>query len=122
MSIYYINYDLLIYWCMMTHIEEYHENHFFDFFWENPFNSSNVEISNKKNRSGVYFLHGGLHLYRNILGRTYKQTSMGIDILALFGDNHDTGAIPLFISEGTYHHKLQSIYQSDYLSLCFLLL
>ena len=119
MSIYYTNYDLLIYWCMMMHIKECHENHFFDFFWDNPFNSNNVGIINKENRSGVYFLHGGLHLYRNILGRTYKQVSMGIGLLESFGDNHDTGAVPLFISEGTHRYKLQSIYQSDYLSFVF---
>ena len=127
MSIYYTNYDLLIYWSIIKCLEYwreyygYYRNHFFDYFWSNHnyFNIKNTEIYNKELRSGVYFLHGGLHLYKdNIFGGTFKRKNSGISLLDSFGGN-DTGEIPLFISEGTCIHKLQCIYQSDYLSFVF---
>ena len=128
MSIYYTNYDLLIYWSMIKYLEYcreyygYSENHFFDYFWSKYnkyFDIQDTGVNNKEQRSGVYFLHGGLHLYKDdIFGGTFKRKNSGISLLDSFGGN-DTGEIPLFISEGTYIHKLQCIYQSDYLSFVF---
>ena len=128
MSIYYTNYDLLIYWSIIKCLEYwkehygYYGNHFFDYFWSKDnkyFNIQNTVVNNKERRSGVYFLHGGLHLCKDdIFGGTRKKTNSGINLLESFGKNNK-GEIPLFISEGTWHHKLQCIYQSNYLSFVF---
>ena len=120
MSIYYTNYDLLIYWSMMKY-QEYHRNYFFDFFWSNHncFDTDNTGIYDKERRSGVYFLHGSLHLCMDtIFDGTFKKANKGTSLLESFGSN-DTNEVPLFISEGAWHHKLQCIYQSDYLSFVF---
>lgn len=128
MSIYYTNYDLLIYWSIIKCLEYWREyygycgNHFFDYFWSKHnkyFDIKNTGVNNKEQRSGVYFLHGGLHLCTDtILGGTFKKANNGTSLLESFGSN-DTSEVPLFISEGAWHHKLQCIYQSDYLSFVF---
>ena len=164
-SIYYTNYDLLIYWSVMRYTDEQTSDRsmilskFFDFFWKNPFDLGDTEIRKPEERSGIYYLHGGLHLYEKFfresgeisdslellpqqtpanlshqdfsgtqvssdggfqcfLGKTYKRTNDGRNILELF-DNYSLDEIPLFISEGRYQDKFRSIRQSNYLKFLF---
>ena len=112
--IYSTNYDLLVYWAIM------HENQggFKDFFWEPFFDLANTELWGKP--TVALYLHGGLHLYRTINGRTVKRHAQdGLSLLELFGTPLDEEATPLFISEGSAADKMASIHRSDYLAFAY---
>jgi hypothetical protein len=112
--VYSTNYDLLIYWAIM------HENGggFKDFFWAPYFDPANTELWGKT--TAVLYLHGGLHLYHTLRGRTLKQVAAeGLNLLDLFGTEPEPGATPLFISEGSAEDKLESIHRSDYLAFSY---
>ena len=111
-SIYYTNYDLIIYWSIMKYIEDRDRYRFVDYFWNNPFNILDTEV--RENQSAVHFLHGGLHLYKDNTGQTFKRKNVGGNLLDSFGNC--PYEIPLFISEGKAEDKLRSIDQSNYLS------
>lgn len=114
--VYSTNYDLLIYWAVM------HENQggFKDFFWAPPyFDLADVEVWGKP--TVVLYLHGGLHLYRTVSGRTLKRhADEGVNLLDLFGTPiAGEDATPLFVSEGSAADKLASIHRSDYLAFAY---
>lgn len=112
-SIYYTNYDLIMYWAIMRD----NTSTFRDYFFAEEFDVTNTEIWGKKTR--IHYLHGGLHLYRQPNGQTLKRRAEGeFNLLDLFGRPY-RNAIPLFISEGSAEEKLASIYRSDYLSFAF---
>jgi hypothetical protein len=112
--VYSTNYDLLVYWAVM------HENQggFKDFFWGQYFDLADTELWGKA--TAVLYLHGGLHLYRTVNGRTRKRhAEYGANLLDLFGTPMDEEATPLFISEGSAADKLASIHRSDYLAFAY---
>jgi hypothetical protein len=112
--IYSTNYDLILYWSVM------HDSPsgFRDYFFGPKFDLSNTEIWAKSTK--VLFLHGGLHLYRELSGQTVKRKAEPWqNLLDLFGTPLDPPAVPLFITEGSSLDKLKSIYRSDYLSFCY---
>jgi hypothetical protein len=112
-SVYIVNYDLICYWAIMRE-----PGKFRDFF----FSSAKFDISNTDvwgDRTSIHFLHGGLHLYRKPTGETIKRRAeAGKNLLELFGTEFE-GAVPLFVSEGSFEDKLASISRSDYLSFLF---
>jgi len=66
------------------------------------------------------FLHGALHLYRELSGRTLKRKAEEWqNLLDLFGVELEPRAVPLFVTEGSSKDKLSSINRSDYLSFCY---
>ncbi|MBT2736212.1 DUF4917 family protein [Bacillus sp. ISL-7] len=105
------NYDLILYWSLMRNIEP-----FIDFFFQGEFDTTNVD--NWSRRIPFYFLHGSLHLFRE-KGVTKKLRANGLSILDRFDQTMVRGRTPLFVSEGTYTQKLQSITTNDYLNFCF---
>lgn len=112
--VYSTNYDLLIYWAIM------YENRggFKDFFWGSYFDPANTELWGKA--TTALYLHGGLHLYRTLRGRTLKRAATEhLNLLDLFGTEPEPGATPLFISEGSAEDKLESIHRSDYLAFAY---
>lgn len=119
--VYSSNYDLLIYWSMMDD-----RDRFKDFVWtrdgdnrQNMFDVSDTDLWDKRKQiTKVLFLHGALHLYKNIEGRTFKKLS-GEDgnLLDLFDVRGD--AIPLLISEGRSRDKLSAITRNDYLTFAY---
>jgi len=114
--VYSTNYDLLIYWAVM------HENQddFKDLFWAPPyFDLANAEVWGEPTM--VFYIHGGLHLYRGANGRTLKRhAEEGQNLLALFGmPIAGEDATPLFVSEGSAAEKLSSISRSDYLTFAY---
>lgn len=109
------NYDLLIYWSIMA---DPHGAGFKDFFWGTEFNVSDTAIWDDAVR--VYYLHGGLHLYKTSAGGTLKRSARDTgNLLDMFGRRYLRGAVPLFISEGSSRQKLESIYKSNYLSFAY---
>ena len=113
--VYSTNYDLLIYWAMGAH----NFSGFVDYFWnpDHSFDITNTEVFGKVTK--VLWLHGGLHLIRFPDGTTVKRRKSMFNLLEKFRTDYPTGAIPLFISEGSSRDKLTSIYQSDYLSFAY---
>jgi Domain of unknown function (DUF4917) len=118
--VYSTNYDLLVYWTLM----HAGEGSFKDFFWTAPpyFDLANTEVWEEPTL--VLYLHGGLHLYRTVMGRTVKRSGeYGTNLLELFGTPFVTtvgeDATPLFVSEGSPADKLDSIRRSDYLGFSY---
>ena len=116
--VYSTNYDLIIYWAIMR---ENNGEGFKDFFWGEYFDLANTQLSGES--TVVLYLHGGLHLYRTVSGRTIKRhAESGLNLLDLFGTrfpDEDEEATPLFISEGSSSGKLASIQRSDYLTFAY---
>ncbi len=85
---------------------------FGDLFWNaaETFDSFDTELFGDKTL--VYWLHGGLHLYRDDDGETKKRISAGANLLATFASD---ARIPLFVSEGNSQQKRRAIRRSDYL-------
>ncbi len=70
----------------------------------------------------ILYLHGGLHLVRNLDGTARKLPSTDSTLLSSFAINHTIKTlddVPLFVSEGQVQEKLKTIRSSDYLSFCY---
>jgi len=93
------------------------ERHFKDYLWYKGFDPTNTVVWGKATK--VLYLHGALHLYRDVEGRTKKrggEADRG-SILRQIEDDHES--VPLFISEGTSVDKMSSIRRSEYLSFAY---
>jgi hypothetical protein len=114
--VYSTNYDLLVYWAMLSEGDPYD---FRDYFWSegNSFEPANVGILGDPTL--VYFLHGGVHLRRTPNGRSFKRTALERNLLSQFPTTWESDEIPLLISEGDSNDKLVSINRSDYLSFAY---
>jgi Domain of unknown function (DUF4917) len=112
--VYSTNYDLIIYWAVMID----GPTGFTDYFFGPRFDLSNTEIWGKATK--LMFLHGALHLYRELSGQTLKRKAEEWqNLLDLFGVELAPPAVPLFVTEGSSKDKLSSINRSDYLSFCY---
>lgn len=106
------NYDLIIYWSVMTNKFMYR-----DFFWNNncEFDILNTELHDSS-FIPVYYLHGAIHLRENCYGQIYKILNPS----NLLIDNEQLQpAFPLFISEGKSDIKMKKIKNNVYLSFCY---
>lgn len=109
-SIYSTNYDLLNYWAIM-----HNPDGFKDLFWAD----SGFDVSNTVTQgTRILYLHGGLHLIKNLDGSTRKRSAAGSTLLDGFAIN-TPGDVPLFVSEGNAQDKLSAIRDSDYLTWCY---
>ncbi len=111
-SVYSTNYDLLLYWTIMSGVGV--APGFVDFFWSNPpaFNPSDTGIGWwNAGATKVYYLHGGLHLFRNRSGFSRKQVASVGSLL----DRVGRPFAPLYVAEGASARKLRAILRSDYL-------
>lgn len=91
------SYDLLIYWAIMNAGTPAGDG-FGDVFWNADHAFDPLDTEPFGNKTLVYWLHGGLHLYRTPTGETKKRTNTGANLLATFAAGN---RVPLFISEGT---------------------
>jgi hypothetical protein len=108
--VYSTSYDLLFYWA----INFEGPSGFADRFWGPDHHFDSVsDVWN--NYTAVYWLHGGLHIYRTVLDSTAKRVNEGADLLAQFAEG---GHLPLYVAEGTADKKRSSIRRSDYLAYC----
>lgn len=70
----------------------------------------------------ILYLHGGLHLVRNLDGTARKLPTTDSTLLSSFAINNTIKTlddVPLFVSEGKVEEKLKTIRSSDYLSFCY---
>ena len=110
-TLYSTNYDLLTYWAIMQAPKA-----FDDLFSDGD---STFDLGNTSSQgTRVLYLHGGLHLVKNLDGSTRKLTSSESALLGSFAIN-TLGDVPLFVSEGNAQDKLKAIRHSDYLSYCY---
>lgn len=114
--VYSTNYDLLVYWAMAASGSRDLNADFVDFIWSgSPPSFDRFNLGIKPERTGctrVYYIHGGLHLYRDQAGRTRKLVAYQGRLLSQFG----TLVIPEYVAEGTWRKKVGKISGSDYLS------
>ncbi len=127
-SIFYLNYDLLLYWATLSH--KIKSNHRFSDGFNNSISKeasdkhmlwefdSNSLIKREKPLSRIYYPHGSLMLYRTKLGSYERKISLPTahelrQIETFWRDNE---AIPLFICEGSTSEKVRRIGKSKYLS------
>lgn len=110
-SVFTTNYDLLIYWAMMSTGTPPGDG-FGDLFWNADHVFDPFDTDSFGNKTLVYWLHGGLHLHRSLGGQTEKWTNTNANLLAAFAAN---ARVPLLVSEGTWEQKRRAIRRSDYL-------
>lgn len=108
-SVYSTNYDLLVYWAVM-HTPEHFDDLFND---EATFNLHASQATSTR----VLYLHGGMHLVKNLDGTVRKLLSSESSLLGSFAINA-LDDVPLFISEGSSAQKMKLVRTSDYLSYC----
>ncbi|NWE49331.1 DUF4917 family protein [Pseudomonas gingeri] len=110
-TLYSTNYDLLNYWAIMQAPQS-----FKDLFWnaDATFDLGNTATQGTR----ILYLHGGLHLVKNLDGSTRKLLSSESTLLGSFAIN-TLGDVPLFVSEGSAEDKLKAIRNSDYLAYCY---
>jgi hypothetical protein len=121
--VYTTNYDLLIYWAVMSEDKgKGFKDYFFKSDDDNYFDISNTEIR-KDPATKILYLHGGLHLERSTSGKTIKRKyEENTNLLDSFGQKlsgRQEETVPLLIAEGDAEDKLKSIYSSDYLSFTY---
>ncbi|MDD2159062.1 DUF4917 family protein [Pseudomonas sp. MIL19] len=112
-TVYSGNYDLLNYWAVMQNQDAFEE------MFRGP--DSTFDLGNNARQSSatrMLYLHGGMHLVKNIDGSTRILNSSESTLLASFAINQ-LGDIPLFVNEGSSADKLKAIRSSDYLSFCY---
>jgi hypothetical protein len=114
-SVFTTSYDLLVYWAIMNAGSPPGDG-FGDLFWNSTHTFDPFDTEAFGNKTLVYWLHGGLHLFRGRYGETTKRTSQSDNLLTALASN---GGIPLFVSEGTSQQKRRAIRRSDYLEHVF---
>ncbi|MDO8695804.1 MAG: DUF4917 family protein, partial [Pseudomonas sp.] len=98
-TVYSSNYDLLNYWAVMQTPSA------FEILFRGP--DSTFELGNSErqgNATRLLYLHGGMHLVKNVDGSASMLTSSESTLLASFAINL-LGDIPLFVSEGSAEDK-----------------
>ena len=108
-NLYSTNYDLLAYWAVM------HDPLPFDDMFDEDSGFTPRPATAEKTR--LLYLHGGMHLVKNIDGTTRKLPSSGSTLLGSFAINA-LDDVPTFINEGRSEEKLKIIRHSEYLSYC----
>ncbi|WP_130909257.1 DUF4917 family protein [Pseudomonas mucidolens] len=108
------NYDLLNYWSIL------HAPGIDDLFRGAD---AHFDLrSTATDTTRILYLHGGLHLVRNLDGSARKLASTDSTLLSSFAINNTLKTlddVPLFVNEGPSGEKLKSIRGSDYLSFCY---
>jgi len=109
------NYDLLNYWAIQ------HDHSGIDDLFHGSEPMFDVRDTASSDTRFLY-LHGGLHLVRNVDGSARKLTSTEGTLLGSFAINNTIKTlddVPLFVTEGPLADKLKTIRSSDYLSFCY---
>lgn len=116
-NIFTTNYDLLAYWVVMSSAGP---PRYRDGFGDNPTEPEAPYVVfsfQLGDQQGIYYLHGGLHLYVEsglVAKHCWSRTNEALTTLIRAG--MDDGRNPLFVAEGSSEKKLQQMYENAYLS------
>ncbi|WP_397451577.1 DUF4917 family protein [Pseudomonas sp. NA-150] len=108
-TVYSTNYDLLCYWAVMQSPQKFNDQ-----FDENA-SFDRYQTTAKTTR--MLYLHGGLHLVKNLDGSVRKLQSSESTLLGSFAINA-LDDVPIFVSEDSSANKQKMIRHTDYLSFC----
>ena len=115
---YSLNYDLILYWAVMS---RHRGSGVADFFWndDRSFDPGNVVPKDFASAwTRIVWLHGGIHLRRRISGTVFKETASpetARNLLDQFKTSYSGDVTPLLVSEGTADDKYRAITRSPYL-------
>jgi hypothetical protein len=119
-NIFTTNYDLLVYWVIMS---EPRRPRYLDGFGDDPdepaspFVVFNFHIGDNP---GLYYLHGALHLFLTdgqLAKHCWIRSQQPLTDLIRAG--LDEERYPIFVAEGRPEHKLEQIHSNSYLSYAF---
>ena len=117
-NIFTMNYDLLLYWVVMSDPELLRRDGFRD-SEDEPEADYCVFTEHVGGEKGLFFVHGALHLYLEV-GEVRKHTwsKSGVPLIDRVREGLDHEEYPLFVAEGTAEKKKIQIESSSYLSYC----
>lgn len=114
-DIYTTNYDLFLYYIIME-IEKFGDYYYFTFFTDDNFQLFNQGDS--MNNHHIYYLHGALFLFNNGIYNLKIKKDEEHWLIDKITEQIEKDKYPLFISEGTYESKQESIISDPYLGYC----
>ena len=119
-----LNYDLILYWAIMYGLNVSDRHSLKDCFINGEFTDDwsrlSYSIYGNISTTLVFYPHGSLVLARNIVESEYKITGNGNDLLESILQTWQTEQyVPLFVSEGTWQQKVNSIHNSSYLNTIY---
>ncbi len=113
------NYDLLLYWVVMHAGDPPPFEDCFRADQDEPDVHYLVFSQRLKDKRGLLYLHGALHLYlHNGELRKHTWTRSGQRLTELIRDGFAKGQYPLFVAEGSPEKKLEQIQGNGYLWYC----
>lgn len=125
-DIFTLNYDLFLYHIILKMKDKSDKEQriapYSDYFWgEYDERFQQFMKYDDYPRNHVYYLHGALFLFRIPPEDILKLRRGGApqELIEMIGEAITRGRMPLFVSEGKYKEKLESIKRSNYLSFCY---
>lgn len=113
------NYDLLAYWVVLHDGRPRYKDGFAE-DPEDPDAPHVVFAFHVGNERGLYYLHGGLHLFaQQGLVTKHCWNRAGVPLTTSIQAGLAEGRYPLFVAEGLPEKKLEQINRSSYLSYAF---
>ena len=121
-SVFSTNYDLLLYWAILSASSMAGDVDFQDGFGPAPSGGQDRLVFLARevlNGRFVHYLHGGLHLTTDGTDVRKLKWEAHNPILSSVRENLERDQYPLFVAEGKPSDKLKRIRSSSYLSWCF---
>ncbi|PQQ42544.1 DUF4917 domain-containing protein [Photorhabdus luminescens] len=117
-----LNYDLIVYWTMTYGLDIQDRHKFKDCFlgrgvFAEDWQRLRTPYGDEQSNTLVFYPHGSLVLCRNRVEQEHKIHIRGAGLLESILERWKSEeVVPLFVSEGTYKQKVNSIQNSFYLS------
>jgi hypothetical protein len=120
-TFYTVNYDLLLYWCLMQ--KELEPEIKFDDGFRQPDDDQPVYVTwdvQKTGTQNLYYLHGGLHVFdAGFELQKFTWCNTGVALVDQIRGALATDRFPLFVAEGTPESKLDRIQHSGFLNRAY---
>jgi hypothetical protein len=115
------NYDLLAYWVVLSGEAE---PVYWDGFGDDPEEPDAPHVVfafHLGDHKGLFYVHGGLHLFLGEGGHISKHcwSKTGQHLTALIAEGMERGQYPMFVAEGKPMRKLEQILSSPYMSYAY---